>query len=127
MSLKQITSIAIRFNPLRAGTSSIKEFAARCGTKKAKQSNPDCVVKTQLSVRDIDPTVTVEFANGSKEVFQTNKLTAEQITRSIKDTRDLLDSQALLKKNGITEKDKLVSDWGQPGCVHPKIWASIEQ
>jgi|UniRef100_A0A7S1TAA0 large subunit ribosomal protein L53 len=126
MSLKQLNRVLIRFNPAQPGSKSIKEFVARCGAKKAKTSNPECVVKTQLSVKSIEPTVTVEYANGYKDVFHTRNLTAEQIVNSIKDRRDLLDSQVLLKKNGVTENDKFDSDWGQAGCFQPRIWTSVE-
>lgn len=127
MSLKQVSKIFIRFNPMMKGTSSVKEFVSRCTSPKALASNPDCVIKTQLTTRNDPPTVTVEFANGMRKQFETSKLTAEQLSNTIKDERELLDSQDLLKKNGITENDRLVSDWGRPDCIKPKIWASIEQ
>lgn len=127
MSLKQISKVFIRFNPATGGSKSIKEFLARCEAKKAKASNPDCVVKAQLSIKDIEPTVTVHYANGFQDVFQTRSLTAEQITIAIRERRELLDSQELLKKNGVTDKDKLDSDWGKPGCIQPRIWTTLEQ
>ena len=127
MSLKQISRISIRFNPMTPKTASIKEFLQRCMAPKAAASNPDCVVKTKLSIKDIEPTVSVEFANGNKEVFYTRGLTAEQITKAIKDKRELLDAQELLKKNGVTEDDKIISDWGTPRYKQPRVWNSLEQ
>mmetsp|Transcript_28803 Transcript_28803/g.81139 ORF Transcript_28803/g.81139 Transcript_28803/m.81139 type:complete len:128 (+) Transcript_28803:191-574(+) len=127
MNLKQISTILVRFNPMTPKTASIKEFVARCGSKKAVISNPDCTIKTKLSIRDIEPTVTVEFANGSKEVFHTRDLTAQQITQSITETRELLDANALLMKNGVTESDQIISNWGKPDRELTKVWTSLEQ
>uniref|UniRef100_A0A061RNS0 Large ribosomal subunit protein mL53 n=1 Tax=Tetraselmis sp. GSL018 TaxID=582737 RepID=A0A061RNS0_9CHLO len=126
MSLKQVSSIFARFNPLGKGTNSVKEFMSRCESAKAKASNPECVVTAKLSLRETEPTVTVVFLNGTKEVYQTSNMTAEQLSKAIQERREVLDAYELLEKNGVSREDKLMSDWGLSVRNMPKIWTTME-
>lgn len=108
--LSRISKLVVQFVPLRQDSRSAKEFLARLKTPRATATNPDCKVEARIRTAGAC-CIDVEFTNRQRERILTSELTADQIFEKINEKSQVLESQEILKKVGMSTS-RLESGWG---------------
>ncbi|CAJ1973232.1 unnamed protein product [Sphenostylis stenocarpa] len=98
--LKFLSRVKIEFNALDPRTASCMEFLAQCNSRKAKESNPACVVEVKRGKEERAPQITVTFVNGVEEVFDATATPAQSIRNLILEKGQHLETEQMFRESG---------------------------
>ncbi|XP_074279191.1 uncharacterized protein LOC141604653 [Silene latifolia] len=98
--LKFLSKVKVEFNALDARAGACMEFLAQCTAKKARESNPSCVVEVKRRTDDNPPQIKVTFVNGVDEVFDASTTSAQSIRSLILDKGQYLETEQMFRDAG---------------------------
>ncbi|KAJ4781882.1 39S ribosomal protein L53/MRP-L53 [Rhynchospora pubera] len=99
--LKFISKVAIEYNALDPRKAACVELLAQCNARKAKESNPACVVELhRLPDAAAPPRVVVTYVNGVEEVIDAVATPAQELKKQILDRGRLLETEQMFREAG---------------------------
>ncbi|KAK7863735.1 hypothetical protein R5R35_011141 [Gryllus longicercus] len=79
LNLKPVGRIAIKFDPFGSKASETRNFLFHITLPKVRETNPECVIKTEILSDRSDPNVEFKLRNGEKVIFKAGNLTTLEL------------------------------------------------
>jgi large subunit ribosomal protein L53 len=99
--LKFLSKVVIQYNALDPRKAACVELLAQCNARKAKESNPACVVELhRLPDVASPPRVVVTYVNGVEEAIDASATPAQDIRKQILDRGQLLETEQMFREAG---------------------------
>lgn len=99
--LKFLSKVVIQYNALDPRKAACVELLAQCNARKAKESNPACVVELhRLPDAASPPRVVVTYVNGVEEAIDAAATPAQDIKQQILDRGQLLETEQMFREAG---------------------------
>ncbi|CAN8233088.1 unnamed protein product [Cochlearia groenlandica] len=98
--LKFLSKVRIEYNTLDPRLASCVEFLAQCNARKAKESNPNCLITVKRRTDDHPPQISVTFVNGVEEAFEAAETSAQTIRKMILDKGQYLETEQMFREAG---------------------------
>lgn len=99
--LKFLSKVVIQYNALDPRKAACVELLAQCNARKAKESNPACVVELhRLPDAALLPRVIVTYVNGVEEAIDASSTPAQVIKQQILDRGQLLETEQMFREAG---------------------------
>ncbi|KAI4502907.1 hypothetical protein M0802_001951 [Mischocyttarus mexicanus] len=74
INFKLVNKIVVQFDPFHKNVKETRKFLFHISSPKALNTNPFCLLKTQVVCDNSDPTVTFDLASGNKVIFECKNL-----------------------------------------------------
>ncbi|XP_063041463.1 39S ribosomal protein L53, mitochondrial [Engraulis encrasicolus] len=94
--LKTVKKIAVQFCPFETNTRSTREFLVLVGSEKARSTNMNCEVTTDVKHDASEPVVDVLFMDGEQLLMKGGKLTSQEMLTAFQTRCTAKDPQAKL-------------------------------
>ncbi|KAM9165568.1 large ribosomal subunit protein mL53 [Pangshura tecta] len=101
MVLKHVKSVMVRFCPFQTNVEATRIFLQHLNSKKARASNSNCVVTTDVRHDGSEPLVDIMFADGDRLIMKGANLTAVEMLSAFNSrciARDLKAEEKTKKK-----------------------------
>jgi large subunit ribosomal protein L53 len=99
--LKFLSKVVIEYNALDPRKAACVELLAQCNARKAKESNPACVVELhRLPDAVSPPRVVVTYVNGVEEAIDAAATPAQAVRQQILDRGQLLETEQMFREAG---------------------------
>ncbi|KAJ3692255.1 hypothetical protein LUZ60_012605 [Juncus effusus] len=99
--LKFLSKVRIEYNALDPRKAACVELLAQCNARKAKESNPACVVELhRLADAGAAPRVVVTYFNGVEEKIDATATPAQAIRQQILDRGRFLETEQMFRDAG---------------------------
>ncbi|XP_012671859.2 39S ribosomal protein L53, mitochondrial isoform X2 [Clupea harengus] len=92
--LKAVKEIAVQFCPFESNTRSTREFLVLVGSEKARGTNLNCEVKTQVKHDSSEPVINIAFSDGERLVMKGAQLTSREMLSAFQSRCIAKDPQA---------------------------------
>ncbi|XP_055076488.1 large ribosomal subunit protein mL53 [Misgurnus anguillicaudatus] len=96
--LKTVKKIAVQFCPFESNVRSTREFLFMVGSDKARSSNMNCEVVTEVKHDRSEPLIDITFLDGERLVMKGSKLTTQEMLSALQTRCNAKDPQAKDKK-----------------------------
>ncbi|XP_065109777.2 large ribosomal subunit protein mL53 [Paramisgurnus dabryanus] len=96
--LKTVKKIAVQFCPFESNVRSTREFLFMVGSDKARSSNMNCEVVTEVKHDRSEPLIDITFLDGERLVMKGSKLTSQEMLSALQTRCNAKDPQAKDKK-----------------------------
>ncbi|KAJ8403015.1 hypothetical protein AAFF_G00359310 [Aldrovandia affinis] len=81
--LKTVKKIVVQFCPFEANVRSTREFLTRVGSEKARSTNMNCEVMTEVKHDRSDPIVDITFTDGERLLMKGANLTSSEMLSAL--------------------------------------------
>ncbi|XP_062846830.1 39S ribosomal protein L53, mitochondrial [Trichomycterus rosablanca] len=81
--LKAVKKIVVQFCPFESNVRSTRDFLALVGSEKAKSTNMNCEVTTEVKHDRSEPVVDITFMDGERLVMKGARLTSQEMLSAL--------------------------------------------
>ncbi|KAM7175267.1 large ribosomal subunit protein mL53 [Macrochelys suwanniensis] len=99
VALRHVKSVMVRFCPFQTNVETTRTFLQHVNSKKARASNINCVVTTDVRHDGSEPVVDIMFADGDRLIMKGANLTAAEMLSAF-------NSRCIAKDLKVEEKTK---------------------
>ncbi|RXN22281.1 39S ribosomal mitochondrial [Labeo rohita] len=92
--LKTVKKIIVQFCPFESNVRSTREFLIMVGSEKARVTNMNCEVITEVKHDRSEPTIDITFLDGERLVMKGSKLTTQEMLSALQNRCSAKDPQA---------------------------------
>ncbi|KAJ8334273.1 hypothetical protein SKAU_G00399120 [Synaphobranchus kaupii] len=93
--LKAVKKIVIQFCPFESNVRSTREFLTRVGSEKARSTNLNCQVMTQVKHDRSEPIIDITFIDGDRLLMKGANLTSTEMLSALQSRCQVKDPQAM--------------------------------
>ncbi|XP_075213151.1 mitochondrial ribosomal protein L53 [Lycorma delicatula] len=83
LNLKPVKRILLKFDPFTPESVETRSFLYSITSKKARDSNPACPIKTEVLCDRSEPSVHFQLTNGESVIFKSKNLTALEMLKLV--------------------------------------------
>ncbi|XP_010871675.1 39S ribosomal protein L53, mitochondrial [Esox lucius] len=92
--LKAVKKIVVQFCPFESNVRSTREFLVMVGSEKARSTNMNCEVITEVKHDQSEPVVDITFMNGERLMMKGARLTSKEMLTTLQSHCVTKDPQA---------------------------------
>ncbi|XP_051519927.1 39S ribosomal protein L53, mitochondrial [Myxocyprinus asiaticus] len=92
--LKTVKKIAVQFCPFESNVRSTRDFLVMVGSEKARSTNLNCEVITEVKHDRSEPMIDITFMDGERLVMKGSKLTTQEMLSALQTRCIAKDPQA---------------------------------
>ncbi|XP_066529596.1 39S ribosomal protein L53, mitochondrial [Hoplias malabaricus] len=81
--LKTVKKIVVKFCPFESNVRSTRDFLVLVGSEKARATNMNCEVITEVKHDQSEPMVDITFLDGERLVMKGSKLTSQEMLSAL--------------------------------------------
>ncbi|CAB1350653.1 unnamed protein product [Coregonus sp. 'balchen'] len=92
--LKTVKKIVVQFCPFESNVRSTREFLVMVGSEKARSTNMNCEVMTEVKHDQSEPVVDITFVDGERLMMKGARLTSKEMLTALQSRCVAKDPQA---------------------------------
>ncbi|KAM7292559.1 39S ribosomal protein L53, mitochondrial [Ixodes scapularis] len=83
LQLRPFKRITVKFDPFHKNVTPIRDFLHQVSALRVRQTNPDCVLKTDVVCDRSDPSIELTLLDGHRVIIRTDYLTNLEVLETM--------------------------------------------